>query len=214
MHKNFIATSLVIASLLFGSIGFSQSSQAAVPLAEFGSNKVKLEVAQTSEQIQHGLMYRQTMPEDEGMVFLFRPTRPVRFWMYHCYMSLDMIFIKDGKISKIARNVPPCKSPEPGDCPLYPEDGEVEASEVVEVNAGYCKRHEIKEGDSVKFTFPGFPSLPSAKNASPGSAGSLPASSDISDNAKSEKAPAANPPDTKSGAEKPAAEKSGEKNGK
>lgn len=128
---------------------------AKVPLAEIGKNKIKLEVAQTPAQIQRGLMFRASLPEDHGMVFLFRPAKNVRFWMFNCIMSLDMLFIKDGKIVKISENVPPCKSPNPKDCPVYPVDGEIGASEVIEVNAGYCQRHGIKEGDSVSFSLPG-----------------------------------------------------------
>lgn len=141
-------------SVLLFTASVMQAAPAAVPVVEIGDNKVKLEVAQTREQIERGLMYRSSMPEDSGMVFLFNPPRPVRFWMYHCLMSLDMIFIKDGKIVKIANNVPPCKSQNPEECALYPDGGEILASEVVEVNAGYCKRHNIKEGDAVKFSMP------------------------------------------------------------
>jgi uncharacterized membrane protein (UPF0127 family) len=128
---------------------------AKAPIAEIGKNKIKLEVAETQKQIEHGLMFRASMPEDQGMVFLFRPTRNVRFWMFNCLMSLDMMFIKDGKIVKISRDVPPCKSHKPEECPLYPSEGEVEASEVLEVNAGYCKSHGIAEGDNVKFSLGG-----------------------------------------------------------
>ena len=130
------------------------SALAKQPTAEIGKNVIKLEVAQTREQIEHGLMQRASMPEEQGMVFLFRPKREVRFWMFHCLMSLDMMFVLDGKIAKIAHDVPPCKSSNPQECPLYPTEGEVKASEVIEVNSGYCQRHGIKEGDTVKFNLP------------------------------------------------------------
>lgn len=127
---------------------------AKAPTVEIGKNVIKLEVAQTEKQIQRGLMQRESMPEDQGMVFLFRPKREVRFWMFNCLMSLDMMFVLDGKIVKISREVPPCKSTNPQDCPLYPSEGEVKASEVIEVNSGYCQRHGINEGDTVKFNIP------------------------------------------------------------
>lgn len=125
---------------------------AKMPTVTIGKNTVKLEVAQTEEEIQRGLMYRTALDKDSGMVFLFKPPRAVRFWMFHCFISLDMIFVKDGKIVAISENVPPCKSPNPGDCPTYP-DKDVDVNEVIEVNAGYCKEHGIKEGDTVKFDF-------------------------------------------------------------
>lgn len=126
------------------------------PLAEIAANKIKLEVAQTKEQIERGLMFRSSLPEDQGMVFLFHPARKTSFWMFNCKISLDMLFIRDGKIIKICSEVPPCKSLNPRDCPTYPADGDIEVSEVLELNSGYCQRHGIKEGDSVKFSLPGF----------------------------------------------------------
>lgn len=146
---------------------------AKVPIAKIGNEKIKLEVAATPAQIQHGLMFRQSLPEDSGMVFLFRPARPVRFWMKNCFMSLDMLFIKDGKIVKIARECPPCRATKDEDCPLYPEEGEVEAGEVVEVNPGWAKRHNVKEGDAVEFELAGFAETPSP--AAKESADSVPA---------------------------------------
>ncbi len=139
------------------------AAQAKVPLAQIGKNIVKLEVALTDEQIQRGLMFRSSLPEDQGMIFLFRPPRKVRFWMYNCLISLDMLFIKDGKIVKISHDVAPCKSHKREDCPLYPDDGEIFATEVLELNAGYCARHGIKEGDLIEFSLPG---VKGAKKAS------------------------------------------------
>lgn len=129
-------------------------TEAKVPYAVVGAKKnvVKLEVAQTQQEIEHGLMDRTSMPEDAGMVFLFDPPRPVNFWMYHTLIPLDMLFIKNGKIVKLFENVPPCKSEEPRGCPTYPEGPGVDVTEVLEVNGGYAKRHNVKEGEKVFFT--------------------------------------------------------------
>lgn len=132
------------------------AAQAKMPIAEIGDNKIQLEVAASEPQIRRGLMYRTALPEDNGMVFLFRPSHGVRFWMAHCFISLDMLMIKGGKIARIFENVPPCKATDESECPTYPASTEpaVEVSEVVEVNGGYAKRHGIKEGDTVKFLLP------------------------------------------------------------
>jgi uncharacterized protein len=124
-----------------------------MPTATIGTNVIKLEVAQTPKEIQHGLMGRTALEKDSGMVFLFKPASPTRFWMYNCFISLDMLFIKDGKIMRICEDVPPCKSQDPSKCPTYPSDADVTVTEVIEVNAGYCKKHGIKQGDTVKFDF-------------------------------------------------------------
>ncbi|MBA4077829.1 MAG: hypothetical protein C0508_22565, partial [Cyanobacteria bacterium PR.023] len=66
---------------------------AMLPTVKLGDQEVKLEVASSKEEIENGLMYRTSMPETQGMVFLFHPHRPVAFWMYHTLISLDMLFV-------------------------------------------------------------------------------------------------------------------------
>jgi uncharacterized membrane protein (UPF0127 family) len=131
-------------------------AKASMPIAVIGDNKIKLEVASTPQQIQRGLMYRMSLPEEQGMVFLFHPASGVKFWMAHCFIYLDMLMIKDGKIVKIFENVPPCKEHDVTKCPTYPSVSEppLDVTEVVEVIGGYSKRHNVHEGDTVKFLLP------------------------------------------------------------
>jgi uncharacterized protein len=130
--------------------------KADMPKVKIGDNVIKLEVASTPEAIERGLMYRTSLPEDQGMVFLFVPPRPVKFWMYHTLIPLDMCFIYEGKIVKLFQDVPPCHSANPTECPTYPkEDPGILVTEVVELKGGYAKSHGIKEGDSVHFDLPG-----------------------------------------------------------
>lgn len=127
-----------------------------MPKVKIGENVIKLEIASTPDAIERGLMYRTSLPEDQGMVFLFVPPQPVKFWMYHTLIPLDMCFIYEGKIVKLFQEVPPCHSANPIDCPTYPkEDPGILVTQVVELNGGYAKRHGIKEGDKVSFDLPG-----------------------------------------------------------
>lgn len=129
-------------------------AEGVMPVARIGkANVVRLEVAHSQEEITRGLMYRTSLPDDAGMVFIFHPAQSVQFWMYHTLIPLDMLFIRDGKIIKIATNVPPCRSENPGDCARYPEAPAL-VSEVVEVNGGWCRKHGVVEGDPVKFELP------------------------------------------------------------
>ena len=123
------------------------------PTATIGKgNIVKLEIASTPEQIERGLMYRTSLADGSGMVFLFNPPRAVRFWMYHTLIPLDMCFIDKGRIVKIFENVPPCRSEDPRGCVTYPEtDPGIYVTEVVELPGGYAKKHGIKNGDKVTF---------------------------------------------------------------
>ena len=149
-NKLFYSILCTVVALCF--MANTSSIEAKMPVVKIGDNVVKLEVADTDKKIERGLMFRTSLDKDCGMVFLFNPPRKVKFWMFNCLMPLDMIFTKDGKIVKIEENVPPCKSKDPRQCPTYP-DTPVFVDKVVEVNAGYCKKHGIKEGDSVEFSF-------------------------------------------------------------
>jgi uncharacterized membrane protein (UPF0127 family) len=151
--RKFVATLLLSLS---ASAGMVRAASGGMPTATIGKgNVVKLEVAATPTEIARGLMFRTSLPEDCGMVFLFHPERGVNFWMYHTLISLDMCFIRNGKIIKICQDVPPCRSEKKEDCPLYPAGGEIVVSEVIELAGGYTRRHGIKEGDIVSFNVPG-----------------------------------------------------------
>jgi uncharacterized protein len=67
---------------------------------------VKVEIAATPPTRQRGLMFRQSLPENEGMLFLFPASEPLSFWMKNTYLPLDMIFIK---LSMSERLTPPLR---------------------------------------------------------------------------------------------------------
>jgi hypothetical protein len=67
-----------------------------------------VEIADTDALRAKGLMFRQRLPEDRGMLFDFGKPRPVSMWMKNTYISLDMLFIRaDGTIAYIAENTKP-----------------------------------------------------------------------------------------------------------
>ncbi len=118
------------------------------PTAKIGEQALSLELASSWDKQKKGLMFRKSMPENHGMLFLFSPPRTVNFWMYHTLIPLDILFIENDKIVKVFHNVPPCTSEVATDCPRY---GGIKASEVLELNGGYAVRHHVGEGDSIKF---------------------------------------------------------------
>jgi len=66
------------------------------------------EIAVSPDAKERGLMFRQKMPEDQAMLFDFKPPQPVQMWMKNTLIPLDMIFVRaDGSIAAIAENAVP-----------------------------------------------------------------------------------------------------------
>lgn len=113
-------------------------------IAEIGGETIQLEVAQTPEQQSIGLMFRESLSDDRGMLFPFEFERNARFWMKNVSISLDIIFLNGDRIVSIAANVPGCKS-EP--CPVYGPQALVDR--VVELRGGRAEELGIKVDDKI-----------------------------------------------------------------
>jgi len=106
--------------------------------------KLTIEIADNEAETMQGLMYRRTMPDSCGMVFIFADSQPRSFWMKNTYLPLDILYLDDSKkIVTIQANRTPFSEEE---IPSF-ED----AKYVLEVNAGYCKRKGIEKGDVVNW---------------------------------------------------------------
>ncbi|MFY0992006.1 DUF192 domain-containing protein [Halomonas sp. C05BenzN] len=116
-----------------------------------GPHRLRVEVARTLPQRGQGLMDRDHLADDAGMLFLYRNEQSPRngFWMYRTRIPLDIAFIDaDGRIVAI-RQMQPCASERPGECPVtYPG---VLYRAALEVNAGYFAEKGVEEGDCVSW---------------------------------------------------------------
>jgi uncharacterized protein len=110
-----------------------------------GSVLIDVEVAETNDQRRLGLMHRESLDTDSGMVFVFfEPTRG-GFWMKNTLIPLSIAFFDiDGEILKIL-DMEPCKSDL---CPSY--DPGVTYRGALEVNQGAFERWGVEEGDSIR----------------------------------------------------------------
>lgn len=109
---------------------------------------LKLEIVETEAEIQQGLSDRLSMQDDEGMLFEMGFTDIHPFWMQRMHFALDMIWIRDGVIVDIARNMPPPS--ETGGIPKT-YTPKVAADQVLELTAGGVDRYELKIGDRLVF---------------------------------------------------------------
>lgn len=105
-------------------------------------HKFEVEIADTDETREKGLMYRRHMADNRGMLFEMGATAPVGFWMKNTLIPLDILFIDGaGVIKKIHANAVP------GD--LSPLLSEVPVTGVLEINGGLAKTLGIAPGDKV-----------------------------------------------------------------
>jgi uncharacterized membrane protein (UPF0127 family) len=115
--------------------------------------RVRVEVAATSREREQGLMHRKHLDPDAGMLFVYPFDSQQSFWMKNTYIPLDIIFIgSNRRIVGIAENTKP----------LSLERIQVDAPSrfILEVNAGFSKKHGIREGSRVRFSGIGAGGLP------------------------------------------------------
>jgi len=117
------------------------------PIAKINSHTFKLYVAKSDKDKQIGLSKYKKIDSTQGMVFPFSKAGYYSFWMKEMKFSIDIIYIKDGKIVTIYKNVPMPKNN--SDLPVY--NSTAPADTVLEVNAGLSQKYNFKKGDKVNF---------------------------------------------------------------
>ena len=118
------------------------------PPATFGTATIKVkgkpitvEIANTIERRDRGLMHRDSMPQDAGMLFIYKREETLSFWMKNTRIPLDIAFIKaDGWICDIQQM-------DPGD--LGSHESAMRAKFALEMNKGWLKANGVKVGDTV-----------------------------------------------------------------
>lgn len=119
--------------------GYLISSQTGDTLTE-----LDLELAEDDFSRQTGLMYRDGMERDQGMLFLFDEDRRQAFYMKNTRFPLDIIYIrKDSTVESFYQNTTPL------DETSLPSEGPV--SFVLELNAGEVARLDLQKGDTLKW---------------------------------------------------------------
>ncbi len=104
--------------------------------------RIILELAETQEEQAQGLMYRRTLPDRGGMLFIDAAESMRSFWMKNTALALDIVFVDaEGEIVNIVKRTTP-----------YSEDfieSTAPAQYVVEVRAGFTDRYGITEDDRI-----------------------------------------------------------------
>jgi len=139
----FAALFLWLSLLLCG----AARAEAALERLEFltagGPQIFQVEVARTLAQLSQGLMFRRSMPEDQGMLFDFGVEKTVLMWMKNTYIPLDMVFVsRQGRVVSIARDAVPMSE-------AVISSGRP-AFAAIELNAGMAQKIGLAVGDQVR----------------------------------------------------------------
>jgi len=110
----------------------------------FNSNCITAEVANSPQERARGLMYRTSLEENEGMLFIFEEPAKHGFWMRNTLIPLDIIWLNERKKIIHIATAQPCME---DSCPSFvPKQN---ALYVIEVNAGFAEKNNIQIGDIV-----------------------------------------------------------------
>ena len=135
--------SFILTIFLLSSCSKQEQTSELIIETQNGKSVFEVEIASTPEKMQKGLMYRESMPENHGMIFDVYPARPIIMWMKNTLISLDMIFVsEDGTINQIIKNTTPQSEKKLGK--------NIKSRAVIELNAGQTNKHNIHVGDKVK----------------------------------------------------------------
>lgn len=120
---------------------------------ELAGQRYVVEVADDDAERARGLMFREELPADRGMLFLHEREEPQAYWMKNTKIPLDILYFdSQRRLVSQQRDVPPCSL---GDgCPPYPSTGP--ARYVLELNAGQAARIGLQDGAELTFG-PGIP---------------------------------------------------------
>jgi uncharacterized membrane protein (UPF0127 family) len=131
----------LFAAVLLAPVGAPASEKGTIVFkTETGEHSFDIEVMTTVLERAKGLMFRHTLPERSGMLFVYDRPQATTMWMKNTYIPLDMVFIAaGGTVHRIEANT------EPFSTALISSEGDIIA--VLELNAGEAARIGLKPGD-------------------------------------------------------------------
>ena len=112
--------------------------------------RYRAEVVTGTFDMSRGMMFRDSLAPDRGMLFIHGEPGKYQYWMYQVRLPLDLIWIDQNRlITEIVPNVEPCKSESAAKCPQI--GGNRRSLFILELNAGTAAKHSLKPGDRLDF---------------------------------------------------------------
>lgn len=151
------AAGLLLAGSLFAGAGalMVPSRSAVVPVVLPSGRVIHAELARTSAERARGLMFRNAMPTDAGMLIVFPESGRHAIWMKNCRFPLDLVWLDmQGRVVSVFESAPPCHATS---CPIYTPG--VPAQYALELTAGSARQHRLRPGVVVRLSPGGWSSL-------------------------------------------------------
>lgn len=141
-HSSCLATAVLLSATLLAAPVAGETSDLVIETAS-GAVPFAVELADTPEERAQGLMFRESLPPDGGMLFVYPRDQMIGMWMKNTLIPLDMLFIGgDGHILGIAERTVPLS--------LRTISSESPARAVLEINGGTAERQGIRAGDRIR----------------------------------------------------------------
>lgn len=141
---------------LFSGLLTNSCSSAKDHWVELGGQRFMVEIADDDSERARGLMFRESMDENRGMLFIHDEQQPLAYWMKNTKLALDILYFdKERRLVSQQRDVPPCSLG--NRCPPYPS--QAPAIYVLELNAGEAAKLGLKDGARLTFG----PDIPPAR---------------------------------------------------
>ena len=132
-------------SIATESISFTKEGEIQIFRKDSLVRTLNVEFAETDYEVQTGLMYRQTMEDNQSMLFIFPDVAMHSFYMKNTEFPLDILFIDENqKIASFQKNAQPLNESS--------LSSKVPVKYVLEINAGLSDQWNLVEGDSIAFT--------------------------------------------------------------
>ena len=130
---------VVLIFLLFILVGCSSTNYVIIK-----NKKINIEIADDDNEKATGLMFRESLAKDSGMLFVYNDSKVRNFWMANMQFPLDMLFINESKTVIKIEHASLCENKV---CNIYSSN--IPAMYVLEVNANFSEENNIKTGDLI-----------------------------------------------------------------
>jgi len=125
-----------------------------VQTAKIGNVTLSIEIADTPDAMEKGLMFHAPLSLNQGMLFVFNPPQTATMWMKNMQFPIDMIWLdNNGNILHIEKSLPPCTGPD-SSCTVY-DGSSQKTSFVLELASGFVDHYSIDNQSKFVFITPG-----------------------------------------------------------